>query len=447
MLGKYACLFLAVLPVCEPQPNSNQDLTIQESITPGTSVEVSSSLNLQGNVKDPKPNAKQGQSQMLAIRAFGQSHYRERLLAVAEKTEISTVARRYLVASLEKQRGEAKQTIQLRPGVERILLERVNDHSTIFSPDGPLTGPELDLLQPEPFVSALRGLLPAKMSKIGDQWEASNEAASELTGVDPIQSGKLQCTLKEVKPTNDGTVARIVFSGTLTGPTEQGPTRSSIEGYLHFDLDQQLISYLVMNGRSEILDASGRAVGNLEGRYELNRRPAIDDPRLVDSELKGVELKPTQQSTSLLFDGSTVGIQFRYPRNWELASVMKNAVEFDETTGGNMRLTIDASPAPTADKLRSDLMGWLKQQKATIKETDAVETQALSDSTTADRFSVRAEHQQKEKEWTYLIIRDGNRSVSIAANLIQERAEVLRDDLLFVARSVKFVEKQSGGKE
>jgi hypothetical protein len=276
---------------------------------------------------------------------------------------------------------------------------------------------------------------------LGDSWQATNVAASELTGVDPIQSGKLQCVFKEVKPTNDGTVARIAFSGTLIGPTDQGPTRSAIEGFLHFDLDQELITHLVMNGRSEILDSSGRVVGNLEGRYELTRRPTIDDPQLADSALQGVELKPTQQSTALLFDGSTMGIQFLYPRNWELTTVTKNVVEFDEATGGNMRLSIDSDPPPTADKLRADLMNWLKQQKATIKASDGIETQALTDSMSAERFNVRAEHQQKDKDWTYVIIRDGDRSVSIASNLLQERSEALGGDVLFVARSVKFVEK------
>jgi hypothetical protein len=214
-----------------------------------------------------------------------------------------------------------------------------------------------------------------------------------------------------------------------------------VEGHLLFDLDQQLISYVVMNGHSEILDSNGRATGRLDGRYELTRRPAIDDPRLTDSALKGLELKPTPESTALLFDGLSMGIQFLYPRNWELASVTKSAVQLDEPTGGNMRLTISGNPAPTADKLRFELLSWLKQQKAAIRSDEPVETQPLSDSQTAERFSVRAEHQQKEKEWTYLIMRDGDRSVSIASNLIQERADSLRGDLLFVARNLKFLAK------
>ena len=106
-----------------------------------------------------------------------------------------------------------------------------------------------------------------------------------------------------------------------------------------------------------------------------------------------------------------------------------------------MRLTLDATPPPTIDKLRSELMNWLKQQKATVKGSDSPQSESITETLTADRFSVRAEHQQKDKEWTYVIVRDGTRTVSIAANLIQDRVEVLRGDLLFVAKSVTFTDK------
>jgi hypothetical protein len=425
------------------QPDSEKEFTIKEQLKPGDSVEVSASVNLTGTLNanavqaKTTPNPAKGQS--TTIRASAQAHYRERFIGVDPKTQASTIARRYLAASVERQRGEGKQTIELRSDVQRIALDRVNDQSTIFCPDGPLTAPELDLLRAEVFVPALQGLLPSQPTKIGEQWSASATAASELTGVEPIQSGKLQCTLQDVKTTDDGTMARISFSGTLVGPTDQGPTKLSVEGHVMFDFDLQLISRLVMNGRSEILDASGRHAGRLDGRYELTRRSAIDDPTLTDSALKDVELKPTPDCTALLFDGSSMGVRFLYPRNWELTAVTMSTIQFDEPTGGNMRLTIGGNSS--SDKLRSELVAWLKQQKATITANDPVEKQTLSESLESETFTVRAEHQQKDKEWTYMIVRNGDRSISIGCNLIQDRAEILRGDLLFLARSVKFVEK------
>jgi hypothetical protein len=441
LLFAVATYLLNPSQVPDPQDTSDQYVTIQEIVKPGMSVEIKTSVNLTGSLTELKSDAKRPNT--ISVWASGQSHYRERFLDVANKGEVTTLARRYLKAMLEKERGEAKQGIQLRSAVERIAVERIDDQTTLFSPDGPLTGPELDLLRAESFVPALRGLLPTKPAKTGDQWQASNVAASELTGVSPIESGGLNCVFYEVKSSDSGTMARINFSGTLVGPTDQGPTRLAVDGHLLFDLDQQLVSYILMNGRSEILDSSGKTTGKLEGRYELRRQPAIDDPRLADIALAGVALKPNSENTALLFEAPQLGVRFQYPRNWELVSIAKNNVQFEEPTGGNMRLTFDPVPAPSVDKLQSDLLGWLKQQKATVQVKESAETETLTDALKAERFTVRAEHQKHDKEWTYLIVRNANRSAVLAANFIQDRAEAIRSDQYFVARTLEFFERES----
>jgi hypothetical protein len=112
-----------------------------------------------------------------------------------------------------------------------------------------------------------------------------------------------------------------------------------------------------------------------------------------------------------------------------------------------MRLTIDSTPAPTAEKLRAELLTWLKGQKATVRKNDPIQLEPLAGSQRAERFSVRAEHERTEKEWTYLIVREGNRSVAIGSNFVQERVETLRDDVLFIARSLKFIERKDEGKK
>jgi hypothetical protein len=300
---------------------------------------------------------------------------------------------------------------------------------------------ELDLLQADAFTAAFAGLLPQKPVKIGDQWQAKPSAASELTGVEPIQSGSLNCVLREVKSKDSGTVARVNLSGTLSGPTDQGPTQMSIEGHLLFDLDTQLITYVLMNGHREITDSASRVVGQLDGRYELTRRPAIDDPRLSDAALNGLVLKPTPETTSLMFESNDLAIRLVYPRNWELSSVKKNIIQLDEPTGGTLRLTVDANPAGTADKLRGDLLTWLKGQKATVDEAGAIESVQISETRKADRFTVRAAFKKSDREWTYLVIRQNDRTATLAANLIGQRAETLRDDLLSVARRLEFLPK------
>ncbi len=412
---------------------------MKERLVAGASFEVSSTVNLKGKLSESNRDGKEFKTS--AIWASANSRYRERILDVSGSAEVALSARRYVTAGLEKETGEIKQRIALRPGAERVLIQRTNQQSTIFSPDAPLKGAELDLLQADAFTPELNGLLPAKPVKKSDRWQASPIAASELTGISPIQQGALICTLIEVKSTSVASVARIQISGSLTGPSDQGPTRMTVDGHFLFDLDTQVISYVHLNGRTEILDEAGKVVGQLEGRYELHRRPAIDDPRLSESALTGIVRKPNAQNTALLFEASDQGIRFLYPRNWELTSVARIVVQLEEPTGGSMRLTIDADPAPTTSKLRSDLLSWLNSQQATVKDASPVQSISLSNSRKADRFTVRAELGTKEKEWTYVVLRSNARSVTVAANLVGDRADALRADIQSVASSLEFLAK------
>jgi hypothetical protein len=432
------CL-VAIATPSAAQVDKNQEVVLQEATVTGASLDIQSTVNLKGKVFEYKPDGKL--SKTTAIWASANSRYRERFLEVASDREVTGTARRYLSATLDKQKGDDKERVVLRPVADRIVFRRSSDESTIFSPDGPLMAAELDLLQADAFTAAFAGLLPQKPVKIGDQWPAKPAAASELSGVEPIQSGSLNCVLREVKSSDDGTVARVTLAGTLTGPTDQGPTQMTIDGHLLFDLDTQLITYVLMNGRSEIMDSAGRPASQLDGRYELTRRPAIDDPRLSDVALRELVLKPTPETTALLFESSNLAIRFLYPRNWEIKSVTKNVIQLDEPTGGTVRLTVDSTPQPTADKLRGELLTWLKGQKAAGVESSAIESTQLSDARTADRFTARAALSKYEREWAYLVIREGDRSASVAANFVAKRAESLQEDVVALARRLEFLPK------
>jgi hypothetical protein len=422
-----------------PQVVKQQNVVIRESPSAGASVEIRSVVNLKGDIRDNNPDGKAGKT--TAIWASGSSRYRERYLDVSQDREVTSSARKYLSASLDKQTGDRKERVELRPAVDRVVFCRASNQSTIFSPTGPLMAAELDLLQADAFTAAFSGLLPHKPVKVGDQWLATPIAVSELTGVEPIQSGNLNCVLREVNSDEKGAIARINFSGTLAGPTDQGPTQMTIDGHVLFDLDTDLLTYVMMNGRSEILDSAGRVAGQLEGRYELSRRPAIDDPRLSDSAMKGLALKPTPETTALLFESNELGLRFVYPRNWELTSVNKNTIQLEEPTGGSMRLTLDFAHASASDKLRGDLLAWLKTQKAEITESSPIESIQLSDTRTADRFTVEAALNKSEREWTYFVVRQNDRNAVLAANFVADRAETLRSDLITVARRLEFLRK------
>ncbi len=423
------------------QVSYESTVVMKESAATGACLEVVSNVSLSGTKSERvAPGSKPTFS---AIKAAWTSRYREKIVELDSSKQVVTTARRYSDTTLEKTASNTTRRTVLRQSAQRIVIRRVDRENTIFSPDAPLTTQELDLLRAEVFTPALAGFLAAKPVKVGDRWQPAADAASELTGIDPIQSGAINCTLREIKSAATGAVARVALSGTVSGPSEQGPSRQTVEGYFLFDLDHQLITSLVFSGQSEILNDDGKVVQKLEGRYELTRRPAIEDPRLSDSELAQLTLKPNAEVTGLLFDDSDLGVRFLHPRNWELASVSKNVIQLDEPTGGRLLVTVDPTPAPNAEKLRADLLTWLGSQKAKVKDAGRVQGTSTSDSRKADHFTVHATVGEKDRQWNYWIVRSGERAATVAANVIASRADALTKDVESIARSFEFLPKSN----
>ena len=61
-----------------------------------------------------------------------------------------------------------------------------------FSPDGPLTWGEIDVVRTDVFNPArIPGLLPAGPVKKGQTWKASAAAVAELTDMEKVEDGAL----------------------------------------------------------------------------------------------------------------------------------------------------------------------------------------------------------------------------------------------------------------
>jgi hypothetical protein len=420
---------------------------MQEPATLGDHFDVLATVNLKGTTSKAKKDQKEPATAVIS--ASSSVKYRERIIQLSDAGAVEATARRYAAAGVDKKTDDQQQRMTIRSAVERIIVRRADHQSTFFSPDGPLTFAELELLSADTFTPALSGLLPSGPVKPGEQWKATPEAVTELTGVGPIESGGLTCTFRERKLRGNKPVAQVALSGSITGPSDLGPTRDKVDGHFLFDLDRGLITYVLLSARREILGPGAKVIGTLEGRYELQRRPAAEDALLADAELTKLNLEATAETTALLFDSKDLAVRFLYPRNWELLAVAKNRIELEEPTGGNMRVLVDATPTPTAEKLRAELLSWLKTKQATMKDTGSVKP--FPGPPAGERFTVQAAVAKKSSadapsdeklyEWNYVHMRGEGRSATVSASLTADRAATLRGDIDFVASSLKFLAK------
>src|SRR5437763_14656166 len=151
--------------------NQQQLMRMSEPFAPGYQYHVSCRVNITGTLHAADAEGIPGKSKELAITGSSSIEFDERVLAEKDKRVDKTI-RVYGKMDFERKVGLQHQQSSLRPAVRRMVILRHNQFEVPFSPDGPLTWAEIDLVRTDVFTPALAGLLAAEAVKPGDRWQA-----------------------------------------------------------------------------------------------------------------------------------------------------------------------------------------------------------------------------------------------------------------------------------
>src|SRR5581483_10345540 len=184
--------------------------------------------------------------------------------------------------------GGKDQKADIRPAVRRMVVLRSDrGKKAPFSPDGPLTWGEIDVVRTDIFSPALvPGLLPVKPVRPGDRWRLTPAAVAELTDLDPIDEGELVAESVSVVTISNKRYAKLGVSGSVKGGTEDGTSRQKLDGMGYFDLEANRLTYLNLKGTRELLGPDrgdvhhdprpGGAGGGHRGGVAARAGPAAD---------------------------------------------------------------------------------------------------------------------------------------------------------------------------
>jgi hypothetical protein len=391
-------------------------------------VELSGTLVLPADKGKPAPKP-------LTLTGGSAIEYDERVLALGKENDVQKTARIYRRIDFQRKVGDQPQNNTIRSEVRRLIILRNNNVEVPFSPDGPLMWGEIDLVRTDVFTPALAGMLPGKSVAVGDRWAAGLAAILELTDLEKIEEGKVECRFEEVTTVEKRRYARIGFSGTVRGVNEDGPNRQQLEGHLFFDLEDNFLSYVSLQGVSSLLDKEGKESGRIEGRFVLTRQAKERCKDLSDDALKGVALEPTPENTQLLYDNPDLGIRFLHPRRWKVAAVQGMQVGLDEPNGNGLLITLDPlARIPSAAQFLKESTDFLVQQKAKINRVDS--PQRLQASPEIDHFSIDSEVGGQRVLMYYLIARQARGGATLAARLLAADQVALQKEVVAIARSV-----------
>ena len=346
----------------------------------------------------------------------------------------------YRQIDFQRKVGDQPQESTIRPGVRRLVVLRDQNLKVPFSPDGPLTWGEIDLVRRDVFSPALLGLLPDKAVSVGERWKATKEAVQDLTDMEKIDEGEVECRFDQITTLQNHRLARVAFAGTLRGINEDGPNRQQLTGHFFFDLESNHLSYLTLQGESSMLDKSGKVQGVVEGRFVLTRQPQRALAELSDEAVRSVKIEPDADNTLLLYENPDLGVRFLHSRRWRVAGVHGRQIALDESNGSGLLITVEPpSRVPSAAQFLVESRDWLQTQKVKILRIQQPE-KLRAPSQDLDRFAIETEIAGQKIVMDYFVSRQASGGATLAARLLPTDLEALKTDVERVARSLRLSE-------
>ncbi len=434
--GAVLAVLGSALPALADDP-----ISMAESFRDGRTYRISTRVDLSGVLTPP---ADKGQPAPKPVSVKGDSaiDYDERLLTL-DNGEVRKTIRLYNRMDFHKTLADRPAEGTLRPAVRRLVVMREKGTKAPFSPDGPLTWGEIDLVRTDVFTPALAGMLPDHAVRVGDRWNVAADAVRELTDMDHIDDGKIECRLEEVSVKDGRRQARVTFSGAVRGGDEDGPNRQQLDGWYLFDLESNYLSYVYLKGAHSLLDPDGKEMGRIEGRYVLSRRADVTSRDLGDDALKGVALEPNADDTRLLYDNPDLGLRFLYPRRWHVGAVRGSQLALDGADGSGVLITLD-TPArtPTGTQFLDESRSWLEGRKVKVLHVDTAKAVAPG----LEHFALETEAADQKAVMDYYVARQANGGATLAARLMPDDLEALQKEVEGIARSLAITRKMEDRK-
>ncbi len=423
-------------------PSDAQDaVKINEEFKSGHASKVDVVVRLDGKLTLPIEKGKAPQ----LVSVSGKSHlvYEERVLPSDDGATLKTI-RGYRQVEFLRTLDNAQQDAGIRPSVRRMVVMKSENRRAPFSPDGPLTWGEIDVVRTDVFNPvAIPGLLPTGPVRKGQTWKASAASVAELTDMEKIDSGEIVVEFSGVTEIDKSHVARLTISGTIRGVNEDGPNQQKLEGHAFFDLDAGFLTYLSLRGTHELLDGKGQTVGRIEGQFTMSRSLLTKlPPDLSDASLKGLDLKPTIENCLLLYDNSQLGVRFLYPRGWRIGVVQGRQVTLDHARGAGVFITVEpTTKTPTADDYLKEVSEFLqKQKKAQISSID--KPIRVRSEPSLDRFGFDAAFGTDNKvHMECAVLKQTDGGVTLAATIPAADTRTLKPEIERVIRSLSVTKK------
>jgi hypothetical protein len=307
-----------VLTMLLPTIASAQMYDLSEAPKAGDCYRITVETDLAGAIKV----AQDSKEAAIKLSAKNEHVLFERVLD-ADKGVVRKSARYYEKALSQAEVGDGKVQRELRDSRRLVVAQRFEDNLLCYSPVGPLTRSELEVVSEHFDTLCLTGILAGKEVAIGDSWKLSNGVAQALCLFDGLISHDLTAKLAEVKDGN----AVITIDGKAGGIESGAAVKLEITATARFDLlNHRLIS---LNWKQKDTRDQGPAspASQVESQTIVQRVVLNEEPReLSKGAIVAVpqENEPPELLKLLQFNDPGNRYTFLFSRGWQVVGRTDN---------------------------------------------------------------------------------------------------------------------------
>jgi hypothetical protein len=287
-------------------PASGQTVNLTETPQPGDCFRITLELTVAGHLIVTQD----GKKQEIKLDAKARHGFVEKTLAVAEGLPSRSV-RHYADAAASALIGPEKDDHTLPADRRLIVSARTADGAMCYSPAGPLTREELDLVAEHFDPHGLAGLLPGKAVTVGDTWAATNPAAHTAGLFDSLVKNALTGKLISAA---DG-IAVFTIIGTLEGIENGAKVTLKVDATGKFHLGSSRVTEMTWKQSDEREQGPVSPASRLEATATLKREMLAQEPKELTENLPS-EVPP--RATLLRFADGKGRYRFEYPREWHI---------------------------------------------------------------------------------------------------------------------------------
>jgi hypothetical protein len=202
-----------------------------------------------------------------------------------------------------------------------IVLEHAVPRPGLYSPDGPLTREQLDLVDVVGNSFVVDGLLPTNPVAEGDTWASDATVLGQLLTLDSVAVCEVQSILEGF----NADFAKVRVAGMVHGNEDGAATQQEVRGVYLFDRHLRRITRI--NLAIRVKRSIGGATPGLEAvaKLEITIDPLKESAHLTGDVISKVAGQATP-SRELLFEAGALGFRFRHDRQWFMASEQREAI-------------------------------------------------------------------------------------------------------------------------